>query len=138
MTGTSKQRPIATYTATCRSTYLNVTYGLNNFRVKQDTSGKVTALADAGTIEISNDGRYAATGVAVNAVPQQTYTFTELVNGVDTYTFDSNLKKTKNGVYQAQYVPIATTNYRINDKLFDGTSGISTRGQITLANTVAP
>jgi len=136
MTGTSKQRPIINYTDSSRSTYLNVTYGLNNFRVKQDASGKVTGLSDSGTIEIGNDGRYALIGIAVNAVPQQLYTFTELVNVVDTYNFNSNLIKTKNGVYQSQFVPIATTNYRIDNKLFDGTGGVVKRGKLEIDDIV--
>ena len=51
---------VINFTEACRNdpTVLNTDYGVSNFLLKQDASGRVIGMADAGTIVGANDGRY--------------------------------------------------------------------------------
>ena len=53
---------IVGYLSTCRTNYLNITYGLPNVMTVQDASGRLTGMQSGGIISFNGDERYVDTG----------------------------------------------------------------------------
>lgn len=119
------------YLSTCRTNYLNTTYGLPNIMTVQDASGRITGMAAAGTTQWVNDDRSLATGWTITAP----FTITEIIDG-STYSWLSDGSYYIDAVLAGTYTVPTGEWIMQNNLAFDGVTTVTARGNTSLVQEV--